>query len=68
MVVALSHELVGPEMESPLGVEWESLSEGWVGCYDARWGFAFECAPIVRGKGPPSQLGAWWVRSGWVMG
>jgi hypothetical protein len=27
MVVALSHELVGPSMESPLEVERESLSE-----------------------------------------
>jgi hypothetical protein len=61
MVVPLQHELVGPVMVSPLEVERESLLEGWVGCYEARWGFTSECAPIVRRKGPPSQVGAWWV-------
>jgi hypothetical protein len=64
MVVALQHELVGPVMVSPSEVDRES-----VGCYEAWWVFASECASIVRGKGPPSQLGAWWVcHSGWGVG
>jgi hypothetical protein len=61
MVVALQDEFMGPVMVSPSEVERESLLEGWVGCYEARRGLASECASIVRGKGPASQLGAWWV-------
>jgi hypothetical protein len=64
IVIGMPLELVGPVLVSPSGVERESLLEGL--CYEARWGLASECAPIARGKGQPSQLGAWWVcHSGW---
>jgi hypothetical protein len=47
---------VGPVMESPSEVDRDSPLEVRVGGYDAQWGLAFECAPIVMGKGPPSQI------------